>query len=123
DERMSTNALDHVDLGLWIRLVTERFQTNSSLVALKSRFDNCLGRIVAGSRIGQGYIDHDNQFIAKHGYSGISVYYPLTNQFIPSHPVSWCFYFGRTIPAQCRASLLWQNYLTKYFTALSERTI
>lgn len=111
----SAQSQDLIDLGQWIRLVAASTPASPRLSDLYAEFEELLGVLVQARFVGSGYTDFDRDFEPKFGYSGISIYYPLTR--VPSgHPAAgWCDYFDGKARDDFRSGSNWDIFLENYF--------
>jgi hypothetical protein len=121
ENNLSRNSLDLVDLGWWMQAVAGKFPEIPRLAELHSAYEKIRSGIVLDRFVGKCYLDNDNAYPQKFGYSGISVFYPETNVFLASKPVTWCLYFGGAEPDSFQADSGWGVFLKNYFSSLADQ--
>jgi len=118
----SAQSQDLIDLGQWMRLVASWCTDISRLADLYSVFENILNNeIVQESAVGSGYTDFDRDFEPKFGYSGLSIYYPLTPTPASRPAAGWCSYFDKKVQDDFRSASGWDIFLEKYFAIRDTR--
>jgi len=108
-----------VDAGLWVRLVAEQVRELENGDYYAKIFGELQEKIVVGNLLDKLSQASDQTAARRHGYSGISIYFPLDDKMHENQEIVWCAYFDKAIKAPFRERSRWHEFLKKYFAALA----